>query len=95
MLWRGIAEIVVRHQLRYLIGCSSLSTASMGEGLAAYRLLTPSHLSPPRFRALPHPTIACTCDEPLQPIFRWERGLLGRQRLTVNLAQLISSRCST
>ncbi len=64
-LWRGIAAIAVRYRLRYLIGCSSLTSTNGGEGLALYRQLAARHLAPLEFRTLPRPHAVCPATMPL------------------------------
>jgi len=66
-LWRGIAAVAMRHQSRFLIGCSSLNSTHTGEGLALYRHLATRHLAPLEFRTLPQPRAVCTSAVPLPP----------------------------
>jgi putative hemolysin len=63
-LWRGIGAVAARHGLRYLIGCSSLTSTDAGEGLALYRQLAPKHLAPLEFRTLPRPLAVCASAAP-------------------------------
>jgi putative hemolysin len=39
LLWRGIAQYALQRNIRYMIGCSSLSSQDAVEGLAVYRAL--------------------------------------------------------
>jgi putative hemolysin len=57
LLWRGIAQYAMRHDARYLIGCSSLTSQDPAHGAAVYRALQ-KFLVEPRLRTLPHPTYA-------------------------------------
>lgn len=54
LLWRGIAAYARVHQVRYLIGCSSLTSQCPVEGTEAYRMLAGS-LADPEFRTKPLP----------------------------------------
>jgi len=46
LLWRGIAQYATGMGLRYLIGCSSLSSRNPEEGWQLYRQLEPFRVSP-------------------------------------------------
>lgn len=62
LLWRGIAQYAQHNGLRYLIGCSSLTSQSSATGWALYNQLTPflaDHTlltTPTAAYALPAPT---------------------------------------
>jgi putative hemolysin len=58
LLWKGIANYVVNHGCRYMIGCSSLTSQDPAEGWAAYRKLQP-HLASEALRTTPLPDFAC------------------------------------
>jgi len=64
-LWRGIANVVARTHIRFLIGCSSLSSLDTGAGEALYQQLAPAHLAPMGLRALPQPAAICPVVRPL------------------------------
>ena len=52
LLWRGIVQYARFHNLRYIIGCSSLNSRDPREGNSMYRQLTP-FLAPEPFRTRP------------------------------------------
>lgn len=58
LLWTGIAAYAQRHGLRYLVGCSSLTSQDEATGLAALARLAPQ-LAPPAWRTRPHAGFAC------------------------------------
>jgi putative hemolysin len=41
LLWRGIARYAVQRNARYLIGCSSISSQDLADGIAVYQQLQP------------------------------------------------------
>ena len=53
LLWRGIADYAKQHQLRYLMGCSSLTSQDHAQGNAAYAQMQGA-LAPPHLRTMPH-----------------------------------------
>ncbi|MDQ3621416.1 MAG: GNAT family N-acetyltransferase [Verrucomicrobiota bacterium] len=53
LLWRGIATYATERAVRYLIGCSSLTSQNAGVGAAMYAGLCRDHLVADRFRTLP------------------------------------------
>ena len=55
LLWRGIAQFSRVHNLRYLIGCSSLNSQDAKTGWQIYRQLS-EHLVRPEFRTNPTST---------------------------------------
>jgi len=63
LLWRGIAEYARRHDTRYLIGCSSLTSQDGAVGAATWQRLLP-HLAPPLWRTTAMPGFGC----PLEPV---------------------------
>ncbi len=63
LLWRGIGQYASRHNTRYLIGCSSLTSQDAGVGAATWQRLA-NHLAPPRWRTLPMPEHVCALDQP-------------------------------
>lgn len=62
LLWKGIAAYAQQHRVRYLLGCSSLTSQDEQEGAAAYRRLAAQHLAPPAWRTVPLPEMACRTD---------------------------------
>ncbi len=63
LLWRGIGQYAARHNARYLIGCSSLTSQDPGVGAASWQRLS-SHLAPLQWRTRPLPGYACALDQP-------------------------------
>ena len=61
LLWKGIAAYSTKHNCRYLIGCSSLTSQEPAIGLAAYRELQRNLVSP-EFRTKPLPKFECVAD---------------------------------
>ncbi len=57
LLWRGIAQYAMRHDARYLIGCSSLTSQDPAQGAAVYGALR-KFLVEPRLRTIPHAAYA-------------------------------------
>jgi putative hemolysin len=55
LLWKGIATYAVAHGGRYLLGCSSVASQNLAEGLALYRQLE-SFLAPTAFQTKPQPS---------------------------------------
>ena len=58
LLWRGIAQYATDMGLRYLIGCSSLTSKDPAEGWALYRQLENFRV-PPEFETTPTAAYAC------------------------------------
>jgi putative hemolysin len=58
-LWKGIAVYATRHDTRYLIGCSSISTQDQNYGMAMYGSLMDRYLVHPSLRTLPQPGHTC------------------------------------
>lgn len=58
LLWRGIAQYATEMGLRYLIGCSSLTSKDPAEGLQLYRQLEHFRVSP-EFETTPTAAYAC------------------------------------
>ncbi|MFA6961852.1 MAG: GNAT family N-acyltransferase [Opitutaceae bacterium] len=59
LLWRGIALYAQERGARYLVGCSSLTSQSPAEGLAAYGQLAKRNLAPETWRTHPMPAWRC------------------------------------
>ena len=67
LLWRGIAQYATEMGLRYLIGCSSLTSRNPAEGWQLYRQLEHFRVSP-EFMTVPTATYACPIEhEGAQP----------------------------
>ncbi len=67
LLWRGIFGHAHRRGLRYLMGCSSLSSLDEAGGLQTYRNLATHYLAEMDWRTLP--VAACRCQEgPAEPL---------------------------
>ncbi|KAA6462172.1 GNAT family N-acetyltransferase [Acidobacteria bacterium AB60] len=58
LLWRGIAQYANDMGLRYLVGCSSLTSRNPAEGWQLYRQLE-HYRVPPEFETLPTAAYAC------------------------------------
>lgn len=58
LLWKGIAAYAQAHRVRYLLGCSSLTSQDEADGLAAFRQLAPN-LAPADWQTQPHSAFAC------------------------------------
>ena len=58
-LWKGIAVYATRHESRYLIGCSSISSQDENYGLAVYESLKGRYLVVPSLRTAPQPGMNC------------------------------------
>jgi putative hemolysin len=63
LLWRGIIEYARGHGVRYLVGCSSLTSQDPRVGASAYQELAEDHLVSPPFRTNPLPTFCCPLDQ--------------------------------
>ena len=59
LLWRGIARHAQANGVRYLVGCSSLTSRNEADGLAAWRELAPHCLAPVAWRT--HPMVGWAC----------------------------------
>lgn len=57
-LWKGIAQYAGHRRLRYLIGCSSLTSQDEAGGAAAWRALA-GHAAPPHLLTTPREAFAC------------------------------------
>jgi len=58
-LWKGIAVYATRHESRYLIGCSSISSQDENYGLAMYESLKGKYLVVSSLRTVPQPGMNC------------------------------------
>jgi putative hemolysin len=59
-LWKGIAVYATRHESRYLIGCSSISSQDQNYGAAMYDSLKGKYLVEPSLRTVPQPGHECS-----------------------------------
>jgi putative hemolysin len=62
LLWRGIAQYATDMGLRYLIGCSSLTSKDPAEGWQLYRQLE-HYRVPPEFETWPTDAYACPIEQ--------------------------------
>jgi len=62
LLWRGIAQYATDMGLRYLIGCSSLTSKDPAEGWQMYRQLE-HYRVPPEFETEPTAAYACPTEQ--------------------------------
>jgi len=62
LLWRGIAQYATNMGLRYLIGCSSLTSKDPAEGWQLYRQLE-HYRVPPEFETEPTAAYACPTEQ--------------------------------
>jgi len=58
-LWKGIAVYATRHEKRYLIGCSSISSQDENYGAAMYASLKEKCLVEPALQTVPQPGHEC------------------------------------
>ena len=66
-LWKGIAVYSTRHDSRYLIGCSSISSQDENVGAAMYDSLKDKFLVEPSLRTTPQPGHECrAAGEPVE-----------------------------
>ncbi len=63
LLWKGIAEYARKHQARYLLGCSSITSQDPTVGAAAYADLCRRHLAPIEHRTTPLPEFECPLEQ--------------------------------
>ena len=59
LLWKQIAQFAQEHRLRFLIGCSSLTSQNPELGLRTYDYLAYRHLAPPELQTVPKPEFEC------------------------------------
>ncbi len=67
LLWKGIARYAQAYDLRYLVGCSSITSQDAAGGLGTYRQLAPRCEVEPRWRTAPLPGWCCG-DEVGEPL---------------------------
>jgi len=66
LLWRGIAQYARDMELRYLVGCSSLTSKNPSEGWQMFRQLERFHVSP-EFATEPTAAYACPVEQEPRP----------------------------
>lgn len=92
LLWRGIAQYATDMGLRYLIGCSSLTSKDPAEGWALYRQLEQFRV-PPEFETTPTPAYACPIEQPdadAQPSASPSQSI-PPERITVKVPKLLKT----
>jgi putative hemolysin len=62
MLWKGIADYAKQRGVRYLLGCSSLTSQDPAVGASAYSELCRKSLAAPQWRTRPLPDYECPLD---------------------------------
>jgi putative hemolysin len=62
MLWKGIADYAKQRGVRYLLGCSSLTSQDPAVGASAYSELCRKSLAAPQWRTRPLPAYECPLD---------------------------------
>ena len=62
MLWKGIADYAQQRGVRYLLGCSSLTSQDPAAGASAYSELCRKNLASPPWRTRPLPEYDCPLD---------------------------------
>ena len=63
LLWKGIADYALRHQSRYLLGCSSITSQDPAVGASAYTELCRHYLAPVEYRTGAVPAFECPLDQ--------------------------------
>ena len=63
LLWKGIASYAEAKRVRYLIGCSSLTSTDPRVGASVYSDLCRRHLAPPELRTKPLARCECSLRE--------------------------------
>ena len=79
LLWRGITQYANHMGLRYLVGCSSLTSRDPAEGWQMYRQLEPYRV-PPEFETVPTAAYACPDEQTVssaQPSFAEPNGSIA------------------
>jgi len=70
-LWKGIAVYATRHESRYLIGCSSVTSQDENYGMAMYDALKEKYLIASPLRTNPNPvSVASPAEIPSNPLAR-------------------------
>ena len=86
LLWRGIAQYANDMGLRYLMGCSSLTSRNSAEGWQLYRQLA-HYRVPPEFATVPTPDYEC----PLEPAANRAEDSAGLGAETVHVPKLLKT----
>lgn len=60
LLWKGIADYARSRHVRYLLGCSSITSQDPTVGASAYSQLCRKHLAPTSWRTRPLPGFECS-----------------------------------
>lgn len=63
LLWKGIADYAGRHNARYLIGCSSITSQDPAAGASAYGQLCRKHLVEPAWQTRPLAAFDCSLSQ--------------------------------
>jgi len=63
LLWKGIGDYARKHDARYLLGCSSLTSQDPAVGASAYADLCRRHLAPVEYRTKPMPAYDCPLEQ--------------------------------
>lgn len=93
LLWRGIAQYATDMGLRYLIGCSSLTSKDPAEGWALYRQLEQFRVSP-EFETAPTAAYACPIEHQgreAQPLSGPPESIAGADRVWVKVPKLLKT----
>jgi putative hemolysin len=93
LLWRGISQYATNMGLRYLIGCSSLTSKDPAEGWQMYRQLEHYRVSP-EFETTPTASYACPCEQEgahAQPSLRQPNQLTSPGPTPVKVPKLLKT----
>jgi putative hemolysin len=93
LLWRGIAQYATDMGLRYLIGCSSLTSKDPAEGWALYRQLEQFRVSP-EFETTPTAAYACPIEQQgadAQPSACPSESTLAGNRVAIKVPKLLKT----
>jgi putative hemolysin len=63
LLWRGITQYALKHNARYLLGCSSITSQDPRVGASAFLELSRDHLVHPALRTVPLSKFICPMDQ--------------------------------
>ena len=90
LLWRGIAQYANDMGLRYLAGCSSLTSRNPAEGWQLYRQLE-HYRVPPEFATVPTPAYECPIER--AAINEWPSadGWMGAETDPVKVPKLLKT----
>jgi putative hemolysin len=62
LLWKGVADYAREKRVRYLLGCSSITSQDPSVGAAAYADLCRHHLVAVKYRTRPRPEYECSLE---------------------------------